>query len=522
MALTRATSKQVTHKGASNGNVVQNIHTVIEGTNTRLSTVEYGVTALDTKLDRIVSVKDFGAVGDGTTNDTTAFQNAINALAATGGVIRVPPGTYFLNSQVTFSGAAGAITVEGDGWSDFSGVFGSSPATRGGGSWIKWSNASVSPFLVDRGSNGVRFRNIAFFEVHPTIAPGWAPTAYQPFFMVLADGFELDHVMFFGVNKGVQVGNLTYATGRCSFNHVWGEFFTYGIDVVFTADVLRINNYHQYPFWSAYTPNVRAYCLANTKGIILQRNDNTNLHDIFFFGINLGVHLITNALGSTGKLSVSSMDCDSTVTGIWLDYNQVAANDYLSMVLTNFRYQHPYTDTALIGRGIRVLGNNHTIQLCNIDIARPTAEAIYIQGSNNNVGIVNFQSAYWDSNNSGAYDCISSTSSSNNIRLGGFVNFGARGTSAKGLGGSLSSFNWPMFKGGYTVATTDGSGYIVVTHNSGFTPNYVHLTPTEQWTYGYVVTNIAANTFTVRVFRSEVSGTPAASVTAQFYYTLSM
>jgi len=54
-------------------------------------------TTVQAKLRESVSVKDFGAVGDGSTNDTTAFTNAI----ATGaGCINIPDGTYKITSQL--------------------------------------------------------------------------------------------------------------------------------------------------------------------------------------------------------------------------------------------------------------------------------------------------------------------------------------------------------------------------------------------------------------------------------------
>lgn len=45
----------------------------------------------------VVSVRTFGAVGDGNTDDTAAFQRAISALPASGGTVDVPAGTYVLD-----------------------------------------------------------------------------------------------------------------------------------------------------------------------------------------------------------------------------------------------------------------------------------------------------------------------------------------------------------------------------------------------------------------------------------------
>lgn len=43
------------------------------------------------------NVKDFGARGDGATDDTTAFQAAIDSLPSSGGTVYVPPGDYVLD-----------------------------------------------------------------------------------------------------------------------------------------------------------------------------------------------------------------------------------------------------------------------------------------------------------------------------------------------------------------------------------------------------------------------------------------
>jgi hypothetical protein len=72
---------------------------------------------VDAKLkDGWVSVKDFGATGDGVTNDTTAIDNAIAAVnSAGGGVVYFPPGTYATTTGITLgNGSNTAMATSGN------------------------------------------------------------------------------------------------------------------------------------------------------------------------------------------------------------------------------------------------------------------------------------------------------------------------------------------------------------------------------------------------------------------------
>lgn len=67
----------------------------------------------------VISVRDCGAKGDGSTGDSDAFQQAFEQAAASDhAVIRIPPGAYRLDRQVSveFRGAVGnGLTIAGDG-----------------------------------------------------------------------------------------------------------------------------------------------------------------------------------------------------------------------------------------------------------------------------------------------------------------------------------------------------------------------------------------------------------------------
>lgn len=73
---------------------------------------------LQNKLQQTISIKDFGATGNGTTDDTTAIQNAFIAVAGTRTALYMPAGTYKITQpiNVTEGGLGYGGLVYGDGY----------------------------------------------------------------------------------------------------------------------------------------------------------------------------------------------------------------------------------------------------------------------------------------------------------------------------------------------------------------------------------------------------------------------
>jgi Pectate lyase superfamily protein len=108
-------------------------------------------TTVQAKLRQTVSVKDFGATGDGTTDDTTAVQAAINY----GGVLFFPAGTYRITNTLTLSQTGATVWV------------GVGPSSYAAGSKLVFDHALDSTDFIlisgDPYTGGFQFEGLWFY-----------------------------------------------------------------------------------------------------------------------------------------------------------------------------------------------------------------------------------------------------------------------------------------------------------------------------------------------------------------------
>jgi parallel beta-helix repeat protein len=133
-------------------------------------TQQYPYVVNTTGVVQSFNVKDYGATGDGTTDDTTAVQNAINAAQVSGGTVYFPQGTYVVQlPQIT----TGGITLQGTGWDSVILLAPSSLLSNGQtiGLWVNGaSNVVIKDLCIDG-----NFANIAKNGTYQTASALWTP-----------------------------------------------------------------------------------------------------------------------------------------------------------------------------------------------------------------------------------------------------------------------------------------------------------------------------------------------------------
>ena len=120
------------------------------------------------RLPKFVSITDYGAIGDGSTDCTSAFNSAITALPATGGSIYFPSGTYKLTSTITISKC---VSLYGDGSGQTVGTT--------SGSFLKFFSLGTANGIVFDGVDGAFIRDLAIVADTATRPTGGYLVQYQ-------------------------------------------------------------------------------------------------------------------------------------------------------------------------------------------------------------------------------------------------------------------------------------------------------------------------------------------------------
>lgn len=258
--------------------------------------------------DRGVDVRDFGAVGNGTTNDAPAIQAAINALGSAGGVVQLGPRTYRLASAIVINNTS--VRLQGAGFTE-----GGNP---GNGTWLTVDQTGFTPFTFSGvATRGSVVRDMAFRQNHTAaLNTVWAPTNYDYLFRVTdcLGGVDFDNVMLSGINRVIFVRN----SGRTDFRRIRGQVFTAGIEIDEGYDTSRILNLHFWPFWSADN-NVVRWQQANGDALIFRRCDGVFVDQAFVLGYRSMFRFTSSAAGYTQKFSIGQAYADFVRHGVWVE-----------------------------------------------------------------------------------------------------------------------------------------------------------------------------------------------------------
>ena len=148
-------------------------------------------TTVQAKLRQTVSVKDFGATGDGSTDDTTAISNAITYVSTNGGAVYFPAGTYKTSSTLTISSPN--VTLYGD---------------NKDASIILANADSFNVITIGTGANYTEIRNLC--------VKGGATTDTTAQYSILCSTAStptkvtIDNCRLTNANSGISIGSGTY------------------------------------------------------------------------------------------------------------------------------------------------------------------------------------------------------------------------------------------------------------------------------------------------------------------------
>ncbi len=242
--------------------------------------------------------QDFGAAGDGITDDTGAFQDAMGTVAALGGgVIFIPAAAYAFQGTLE---VPDGVTLHGD-WLDWT-----TNAAGAKGTIFKVyagrGQANGTPFIFLNGSTALKGVTLWYPEQSPTNI-----VAY-PFCIGVYGDNVVQNVILVNPYQGLQIAPPR-SGGKHVISTLIGTPLRKGLDLDMIADIGHLEDVRFNPnVWSAaQLPGApaaggphAAWMRANGTGIRLLRIDGETCVDTFLSGYKVGIEANRSTNGPCG------------------------------------------------------------------------------------------------------------------------------------------------------------------------------------------------------------------------------
>ena len=253
------------------------------------------------------NARDFGAKGDGKTDDTAAFQKALDAAArAGGGTVLAPRGNYFFAGHLN---VPGAVTLEG--------IWKSVPSHTGlrdpgfpkptddGTTFLVTENAGkedAPPFITL--NHNSTLKGVVIFYPEQNAAD--EPKPYPWTIAMRGKNPAVLQVELLNPYNGIDASQ----NERHLIRDVHGQPLRRGIFVDAIYDIGRIENVHFNPWWSM-KPKLFAWQQKHGEAFIFGRSDWQYVFNTFCFGYNIGYKFIKTSAGvcNGNFLGIGADDC---------------------------------------------------------------------------------------------------------------------------------------------------------------------------------------------------------------------